>query len=119
MKCCTYNYFTCCYIEITVHPQSVDTTLNSTVIFTCEIVPADMIHLQINNMSVSNVNNRRIINTSGNNFNCTKRQVLLAIAFQNNNNNNISCRIINNSNGDIVALRIQGELMLCHIFMIY
>ena len=71
-----------------------------------------MIHLQINSMSVSNVNNRGIINTSGHSFNCTKRQILLAITFEDSNNTSISCRIINDSDGDIVVLRIQGELML-------
>ena len=37
------SYFT----EITVHPQSVNTTLNSTVNFTCEAV-ADTINFRVN-----------------------------------------------------------------------
>ena len=37
-------YCSCC-TEITVHPQSVNTTLNSTVSFTCEAV-ADLIDFQ-------------------------------------------------------------------------
>ena len=107
VKNCTCNYCTCCYIEITVHPQSINTTLNSTINFTCETVD-----LQINNMS--DVNNRGCIYTSEDNFNGTKRQVLLDIAFKDKYNTNISCRVINDSDAvdsDIVLLRIQGELM--------
>ena len=62
-------------------------------------------------MSLSDVNNRGCIYTSEDNFNGTKRQVLLDIA----NNTHISCRVINDSDivdSDIVLLRIQGELML-------
>ena len=115
LKYCTQNHCTCCYIDITVHPQSVNTTLNSTINFTCEAVSDDMINLLINNMSVSDVNNRGCTETSGDNSNGKKRQMLLAIAFEDNNNTNISCRLVNGSDkvdNDITVLRIQGELML-------
>ena len=43
-----------------------------------------------------------------------KRRVLLAKAFEDNNNTNISCAVIDMSivYSDIAVLRIQGELML-------
>ena len=42
------------------------------------------------------------------------RRVLLAKAFEDNNNTNISCRAYGSVNidSDIAVLRIQGELML-------
>ena len=41
------------YIEIIVHPQSVNTTLNSTVNFTCEAV-GNEISFRVNTMSAAN-----------------------------------------------------------------
>ena len=43
-----------------------------------------------------------------------KERVLLAKAFEDNNNTNISCRAYGSMNidSDIAVLRIQGELML-------
>ena len=44
-----------------------------------------------------------------------KRRVLSAIAFEDNNNTNISCRAFGspmNRDSNIAVLRIQGELML-------
>ena len=43
-----------------------------------------------------------------------KRRVLLMIAFEDNNNTNISCRAYGSmsNDSDIAVLRIQGELML-------
>ena len=47
----TTSYFT----DITVHPQSVNTTLNSTVNFTCEAVAEDIV-FRVNDISAANVN---------------------------------------------------------------
>ena len=43
-----------------------------------------------------------------------KKRALLAKAFEDNNNTNISCRAYGSMNidSDIAVLRIQGELML-------
>ena len=44
-----------------------------------------------------------------------KRRILSAIAFEDNNNTNISCRAygsLMNRESDIAVLRIQGKLML-------
>ena len=106
------------YTEITVHPQSVNTTLNSTVNFTCEAV-ADVIVFKINNMSLSNnnmYNNKGFSQQDQDMLNgMKKRRVLLAEALEDNNNTNISCTAFGSSmniDSDIAVLRIQGELML-------
>ena len=106
-----------CYTEITVHPQSVNTTLNSTVSFTCEAV-ADLIDFQINDSSADrgDVFSKGFIQQSALTLNGGKvRRILLAQALKDNNNTNISCRAYGspvNVNSDIAVLRIQGELML-------
>ena len=104
-------YFT----DITVHPQSVNTTLNSTVNFTCEGV-AD-ISFRVNDTSAVN---EEVINKgftqqsqellSGG----IKRRVLIVKALEDNNNTNISCRVIDSQivYSDIAVLKIQGELIL-------
>ena len=103
--------------DITVHPQSVNTTINSTVNFTCEAV-ADVIDFQVNGSSAANVEvvSKGFTQLLGNPINGGKlRRVLLAEAFEHNNNTNISCRAYGspiNVNSDIAVLRIQGELML-------
>ena len=106
------SYFT----EIIVHPQSVNTTLNSTVNFTCEVV-ADEITFRINDVSASDtvVINRGFIQQPQNTLNDgRKRRVLLSKAQFDNNNTNISCTAINSEivYSEIAVLRIQGELML-------
>ena len=104
------------YIEIIVHPQSVNTTLNSTVSFTCEAI-AELIVFKANDMSLSIGNIARGFKqkeqTRLNGM--KKKRVLSVTAFQDNNNTNISCRAYGdpvNINSDIAVLRIQGELML-------
>ena len=106
-----------CYTEITVHPESVNTTLNSTVSFTCEAV-ADLIDFQVNDSSAdtSDVVNKGFIQQSAHALNGDKvRRVLLAEALENNNNTNISCKAYGsplNIYSNIAVLRIQGKLML-------
>ena len=106
-----------CYTEITVHPQSVNTTLNSTVSFTCEAV-ASLIDFQVNESSAdtADVVSKGFTQQSAHTLNGDKlRRVLLAEALKDNNNTNISCRAYGspmNMDSDIAVLRIQGELML-------
>ena len=102
-------------IEITAHPQSVNTTLNSTVTFICE-ADADEIYFIVNNISASdeNVVSRGFHQQGAYCLNGTKKRDLLAQALLDNNNTNISCRAVNSNitYSDIAVLRIQGELML-------
>ena len=104
------------YIEIIVHPQSVNTTLNSTVSLICEANTLDIAFLVDNTLAlVENIINKGFIEQSVNDLGNGKwRRVLLATAFEDNNNTNISCRAIGSQTlySDIGVLRIQGELML-------
>ena len=103
-------------IEITVHPQSVNTTLNSRVNFTCEANTLDITFLVDGTLALAaNVINRGFTQQGVKDLGNGKwRGVLLAIAFDDNNNTNISCRAIDSQTiySDIAVLRIQGELML-------
>ena len=104
-----------CYAEFTVHPQSVNTTLNSTVSFTCEAY-VDIIIFRVNDTSAANI----VVVNRGFNQQLTDslsggkvRRLLLAKAFEDNNNTNISCRAYGSmKDSNIAILRIQGELML-------
>ena len=66
-------------------------------------------------LSIGNITNG-FLQPPQNNLNKTKkRRVLIAEAFQDNNNTNISCIAYGspmNIDSDIAVLRIQGELML-------
>ena len=112
-----YSMMYSIYTEITVHPQSVNTTLNSTVSFTCEGV-ADLIDFQVNDSSAdtSDVVNKGFTQQPAYLINGGKlRRMLLAKGLKDNNNTNISCIAYGspvNINSDIAVLRIQGELML-------
>ena len=106
------NYFT----DIILHPQSVNTTLNSTVSFTCEAV-TDEIIFRVNDESASDtgVMNRGFFQQPQNTLSDgRKRRVLLAKALIDNNNTNIVCRAINSSieYSKIAVLTIQGQPML-------
>ena len=108
------SYFT----DITVHPQSVNTTLNSTVNFTCEAVANTTISFRVNDTFADNTDiiNRGFMQQPQDTLSDGKmRRVLSAKALEDNNNTNISCRAINKSEivySDIAVLRIQGDLML-------
>ena len=106
------SYFT----EITVHPQSVNTTLNSTVSFTCEAV-ADEIIFRVNDTSASDtvVINKGFSQQPRNTLSDgRKRRVLLSKALINNNNTNILCTAIDSElvNSHKAVLKIQGNLVL-------
>ena len=75
------------YTEITVHPQSVNTTINLTVSFICEAI-ADEIRFRINDMSVTlaNVINKGFTQQPTESLSGGKLRVeLLANAFEDNN----------------------------------
>ena len=102
--------------NITLHPQSVNTTLNSTVYFPCEAF-TDEINFKVNDESAANRNivNRGFIEQPQNTLSDgRKRRVLSVKALINNNNTNIVCRAIQSQilYSNIAVLRIQGELML-------
>ena len=98
---------------VTVHPQSVNTTLNSTVSFTCEAI-ADEITFRVNDESAANADvirkgfTQQLQESLGDG---KKRRVLLAEAFKDNNNTNISCRAIDLGivYSNYAVLAIQGK----------
>ena len=104
------SYFT----DITVHPQSVNTTLNSTVNFTCEAL-GDLITFRVNDtLAANNDTNKGFMEQPQDTLSGgIKRRVLTVKALENNNNTNISCRAINSNitYSNIAVLRIQGELI--------
>ena len=78
---------------------------------------ADEITFRANDMSTifKNVINKGFIQQPTMSLSDGKlRRVLLAIALEDNNNTNISCKAVNSEiiYTDIAVLRIQGELML-------
>ena len=102
--------------NITLHPKSVNTTLNSTVYFPCEAV-TDEINFKVNDESAANTNivNKGFIEQPQTTLSDgRKRRVLLAKALIDNNNTNIVCRAIQTQilYSNIAVLRIQGQLML-------
>ena len=102
------SYFT----DITVHPQSVNTTLNSTVSFICEANIGDITFLI--EAFYTDVINRGFTQQGVEDLGNDKwRRMLLTKASEGNNNTNISCRASNSLSqkfySDIAVLRIQGK----------
>ena len=81
-------------LDITVQPVSINTTLNSTVIFTCE-ANADELTFRVNNKSATDgdvMSKGFAVSTGGSGG--IRRGELQAIAYDFNNNTNIRCRAI-------------------------
>ena len=105
--------------KITLHPQSVNTTLDSTVYFPCEAF-TDEINFKVNDKSAANRNivNRGFIEQPQYTLSDgRKRRVLSVKALINNNNTNIVCRAIQTQilYSNIAVLRIQGELIIKYV----
>ena len=104
---CTHN------AGITVHPVSINTTLNSTVIFTCEAI-ADELTFRVNNEPATDAGvMSKGFTVITNNNGGYRRAELQAIAYDFNNNTNIKCRVISDSPLEILfstttVLTIQG-----------
>ena len=108
--------FTQTFIDITVHPISINTTLNSTVYFTCEAI-ADVVTFSVNGelASHTNVKYKGFSESTGGTGgpNGTRTGRLQAIAYDFNNKTEISCRGSNNVPPTVVfsntsVLLIQG-----------
>ena len=100
-------------LDITVQPVSINTTLNSTVIFTCEAI-ADELTFRVNNKPATDadvISKGFAVATSGTGG--IRRGELQAIAYDYNNNTNIKCRVSTDSPSetlfsDTAVLLIQG-----------
>ena len=81
-------YFT----DITLQPVSINTTLNSTALFTCEAI-ADDIGFRVNDEPATDDNvMSKGFNLATSNNGGVRRAELRAIAYDHNNNTNVSCR---------------------------
>ena len=97
---------------MTVEPVSINTTLNSTVVFSCEAV-TDELSFRVNNEVATNkgvMAKGFSLTTSGTG---TKRAELQAIAYDYNNNTEVKCRASNDDPPEIMfsdkaMLMIQG-----------
>jgi hypothetical protein len=78
--------------EIIQHPLSVNVSVNSTVIFTCEGL-GNTIFFTVDGELVSNITNKRFIQGNEVTINGTISRSLTGIAYKMNNNTNITCTI--------------------------
>ena len=103
-------------IKFTLDPESKNTTLNSTVNFTCEATPVEELNFRVNDESA----NHRVVmdkgftqSTKTNGSGTTRIGTLQAIARGSNNNTNITCRATNDdpavNYSDTALLLIQGS----------
>ena len=100
-------------IDITVQPVSINTTLNSAVVFSCEGT-GDVLSVFVNNKAATDVaviDKGFSVATSSTGG--TRRAVLQAIAYEHNNNTEINCTAltispIQTETSDTAMLMIQG-----------
>ena len=103
------------FTDITTQPVSMNTTLNSTVIFICEAIANDL-SFRINGVPVNHelVQKNGFSDSISGCVNCSHRTGKLeAIAYDYNNNTEIKCRASNDSPSTVVfsepaLLLIQG-----------
>ena len=104
------------FTDITIQPVSINTTLNSTVIFTCEAI-ADDLNFRVNSeqtdhKEVKNKGFSASISVNGS----LRTGELEAIAYDYNNNTEIKCRASNDDPPTVVfsepaaLLLIQGSV---------
>ena len=81
-----------------MHPVSINATLNSTVIFTCEAI-ADELTFRVNNLpaNAADVISKGFTVTTTGHGTGTLKGELHAIAYDFNNNTNIKCRVSTDS----------------------
>ena len=111
------------YLDIILQPVSINTTLNSTVIFTCEATAVELT-FRVNNKPANDADVTSkgfTVTTSGTGI---LRGELQAIAYDFNNNTNIRCRASTDSPPAILlsntaVLMIQGLCALVHTIVLF
>ena len=79
-------------IDLITQPVSINTTLNSIALFTCEGI-ADDIGFRVNDEAATDENvTSKGFNLATSNNGGVRRAELQAIAYDHNNNTNVSCR---------------------------
>ena len=106
--------FTHSFTDIIEQPVSINTTLNSTVTFTCR-ASADELTFRVNGETYTDedVMNKGFNGSTQNDSIGTRSGKLQAIAYNYNNNTNIKCRASNDNPATVVfsntaVLLIQG-----------
>uniref|UniRef100_A0A1X7TU86 Fibronectin type-III domain-containing protein n=1 Tax=Amphimedon queenslandica TaxID=400682 RepID=A0A1X7TU86_AMPQE len=80
--------------NITVQPVSINTTLNSTVVFSCE-GSGDLLSFRVNNEPATNTDViAKGFSATSSSHNGTRRAELQAIAYEHNNNTEVKCRAL-------------------------
>ena len=100
--------------DITIQPVSINATLNSTVIFTCEAI-ADELTFRVNGEQANHEEVKNKGFSASIRVNGTRTGKLEAIAYDFNNNTNITCRASNDDPATVVRsdealLLIQGSV---------
>ena len=90
LQLCPFTHFT--DITFTVDPVSINTTLNSTVIFTCKATDVDVLIFTVNGVQADHIKFKKSFTESTSDSNGLKTGRLQAIAYDFNNNTNIACR---------------------------
>ena len=106
-KCCFSNYVT--------QPVSLNTSLDSTVSFTCEATDATAIVFFVDDISASDILNimRGFTELEQGTINGTTTRSLSVKAQEINNNTNISCGTIPGGiKSETAILRIQGRVVI-------
>ena len=84
--------FICTNTDITVQPVSINTTLNSTVVFSCEAT-ADQLIVRVNGeLATDRAVRDKGFSVSSTSYGGTVRAELQAIAYEHNNNTEVRCR---------------------------
>ena len=103
------------FIDITLHPVSINTTLNSTVVFSCEAAVANHstddhgLTFRVNNMLASNTRFMEEFSETTTCTDDTMRAELEAKAYEYNNNTEVKCRA---SAGKVIIFSNTAVLMI-------
>ena len=114
MSCVVY-YICSHYLAYITQPVSLNTSLNSTVTFTCEATGVSIINFYVNETVAAqqSIRNKGFTELGQVTINGTiNRRSISVYAQEINNNTNISCFAIpGNIKSDNATLRIQGKVM--------
>ena len=103
-------------LSISSQPESINTTSNSTVVFSCKATAADYLSFRVNNKSATDrdvIDNGFSVTTSSDAGSDTKKAELQVIAYEHNNNTEMRCRAGTDEPLQVILsntalLRIQG-----------
>ena len=104
--------FTLKFTDITVEPVSINTTLNSTVNFTCEVTDVDDLSFRVNRTQSDHKKFTGFTESTTNTSDHCRIGTLIAIAYDYNNNTNITCRATSSNNNQSMTVYSEQALLL-------